>query len=449
MLFKTVERIFMNLIGPIILQVILIILNAIFASSEIAVISSNKAGLENLAQDNNKRAKMLLSLTENPSKFLSTIQVAITLSALLGSAYAADNFATPLVALIVKAGVSIDPEVIRTVCVLVITLVLSFFSIVFGELVPKRMAMKNPPKTALRVAPLLYVVSVLFKPFVWVLTKTTNGVLRLLRINPNEQNDAVTEEEIRIMLRDSSDRGEIDRVENQLIQNVFEFDDISVDEICTHRKDAHILYVDDTFANWTKLISETRHSFYPVCGENADDVVGILNVKRFFRTNCQSIKDALAKALDKPCFVPENMKTDMLFAEMKKTRNYYAIVVDEYGGTSGVVTMHDLLEVLVGDLNDKDDVVLVDIKKLEENKWQILGSALIEDVTKELEIEIEDCFYDTFGGYIIGILGTIPEDGSKLDIETELLNISILKIDEHRIEKTIVTKKIIEEKEEE
>ena len=448
MLFKIEERIFMNLIGPIILQVVLIVLNAIFASSEIAVISSNKAGLENLAQDNNKRAKMLLSLTENPSKFLSTIQVAITLSALLGSAYAADNFATPLVALIVKAGVSIDPEVIRTVCVLVITLVLSFFSIVFGELVPKRMAMKNPPKTALRVAPLLYVVSVLFKPFVWVLTKTTNGVLRLLRINPNEQNDAVTEEEIRIMLRDSSDRGEIDRVENQLIQNVFEFDDISVDEICTHRKDAHILYVDDTFANWTKLISETRHSFYPVCGENADDVVGILNVKRFFRTNCQSIKDALSKALDKPCFVPENMKTDMLFAEMKKTRNYYAIVVDEYGGTSGVVTMHDLLEVLVGDLNDKDDVVLVDIKKLEENKWQILGSALIEDVTKELEIEIEDCFYDTFGGYIIGILGTIPEDGSKLDIETELLNISILKIDEHRIEKTIVTKKIIEEKEE-
>ncbi len=439
----------MNLIGPIILQVVLIILNAIFASSEIAVISSNKAGLENLAEGNNKRAKMLLTLTENPSKFLSTIQVAITLSALLGSAYAADNFATPLVGLIVKAGVSMDPEIIRTACVLIITLVLSFFSIVFGELVPKRMAMKNPSKTALNIAPLLYVVSVLFKPFVWILTKTTNGVLRLLRINPDEQNDAVTEEEIRIMLKDSSDRGEIDTVENELIQNVFEFDDISVEEICTHRRDAHILYIDDSFSKWKKTISETRHSFYPVCRENADDVVGILNVKRFFRVGCQSVKDALDKAVDKPSFVPENMKADMLFAEMKKTRNYYAIVVDEYGGTSGVVTMHDLLEVLVGDLNDKDDVVSVEIKLLEENKWQILGSALLEDVTKELGIALEDCGYDTFGGYIIGILGTIPEDGSKLELETELLHISILKISEHRIEKTIVTKKAIVDSEEE
>ncbi|MBQ8146861.1 MAG: HlyC/CorC family transporter [Clostridia bacterium] len=434
----------MNLIGPIILQIVLIILNAIFASSEIAVISSGRAGIEKLASENNRRAKMILSLTKNPSKFLSTIQVAITLSALLGSAYAADNFATPLVDALVKAGLGIDTDAIRSICVLAITLILSFFSIVFGELVPKRMAMKDPQKTALSVAPLLYIVSVIFKPFVWVLTKTTNGVLRLLRINPDEQNDAVTEEEIRIMLKDSSDRGEIDTVENQLIQNVFEFDDICVDEICTHRKDAHILYVDDSFSKWKKNISETRHSFYPVCGENADDVVGILNVKRFFRTNCQSVEDALSKAVDKPCFVPENMKADMLFAEMKKTRNYYAIVVDEYGGTSGVVTMHDLLEVLVGDLNDKDDVVAVEIKQLEENKWQILGSALLEDVAAELEIELEECDYDTFGGYIMGILGTIPEDGSKLELETELLNISILKVDEHRIEKTIVTKKEIE-----
>lgn len=436
----------MNLIGPIILQVILIILNAIFASSEIAIISANRAGIEALASENNKKAKKILALTKSPSKFLSTIQVAITLSALLGSAYAADNFATPLVSALVRAGVSLNPEALKDACVLIITLVLSFFSIVFGELVPKRMAMKNPMKTALMVAPLLYFVSIVFKPFVWVLTKTTNGVLRLLRINPNEQNDAVTEEEIRVILKDSSDRGEIDTVENELIQNVFEFDDICVSEICTHRKDAHMLYVDESLSDWKRIISETRHSFYPICGENADDVVGILNVKRFFRLNCQSVKSALEKAMDKPCFVPENMKTDMLFAEMKKSRNYYAVVVDEYGGTSGVVTMHDLLEVLVGDLNDKDDVVLVDIKKLEENKWQILGSALLDDVVNELEIELEDASYETFGGYIMGILGTIPEDGSKLELETDRLHISILKIDEHRIEKTIVTKKETTEK---
>jgi len=438
------------LLGAIILQIILIILNAIFASSEIAIISANRAGIEKLASEKNRSAKMILALTKNPSKFLSTIQVAITLSALLGSAYAADSFASPLVELLINAGVGIDPDTINSLCVLLITIILSFFSIVFGELVPKRMAMKNPQKTALRVAPLLYVVSVIFKPFVWVLTKTTNGILKLLRINPNEQNDAVTEEEIRIMLKDSSDKGEIDSIENELIQNVFEFDDISILEICTHRKDVHILYTDDSFAEWKKTISQTRHSFYPVCGENADDVVGILNIKRFFRLGCQSIESAMAQAVEKPYFVPENMKADMLFAEMKKSRNYYAVVVDEYGGTSGIVTMHDLLEVLVGDLNDKDDVVTVDIKRMADGRYQILGSAFLEDVEKELELEFEECEYDTFGGYIMGILGTVPEDGSRLELETDSLFINIVKIDEHRIEKTIVTKKeILKEEEEE
>lgn len=437
------------MVGAIILQVVLIVLNAIFASSEIAIISANKATIENLAEKKNRSAKMILALTKNPSKFLSTIQVAITLSALLGSAYAASSFADPLVNLILKTGIGLSYSTINTICVLLITIILSFFSIVFGELVPKRMAMKNPQKTALRIAPILYVVSIVFKPFVWVLTKTTNGVLRLLRINPDEQNDAVTEEEIRIMLKDSSDKGEIDSIENEFIQNVFEFDDISVSEICTHRKDVHILYTDDSFGEWKKIISQTRHSFYPICKENADDVVGILNVKRFFRLGCASKEMAMEKSMEKPYFIPENMKADMLFAEMKKSRNYYAVVVDEYGGTSGVVTMHDLLEVLVGDLNDKDDVVTVDIKEIEENKYVILGSCLLEDVSKELGVEFEECEYDTFGGYIIGILGTIPDDGSKLELETDSLYIKVVKVDEHRIEKTIVSKKEIVKDEDE
>ncbi|MBO5312645.1 MAG: HlyC/CorC family transporter [Clostridia bacterium] len=431
----------MNLVGPLILQVFLIVLNAIFASSEIAIVSTNKAVIEKLAEEKNRRAKMILSLTQNPSKFLSTIQVSITLSALLGSAYAADSFSQPLVDLIMKTGINIDADAIQNLCVLLITIILSFFSIVFGELVPKRMAMKNPQKTALSVVPLLYVVSIIFKPFVWILTKTTNGILKLLRINPDEQEGGISEEELRTMLHDSSTKGEIDTVENQLIQNVFEFDDISVSEICTHRKDVAILYADDSFSKWKKTISSTRHSFYPVCGENADDVLGILNIKRFFRIGCQDIETSMAKAMEKPYFVPESMKADMLFAEMKESRNYYAVVVDEYGGTTGVVTMHDLLEVLVGDLSDKDDVLTVDIKALEENKFLILGSASLEDVEKELDVDLGESEYETFGGYIMGILGTIPDDGSKLELETEELNISVTSINEHRIEKTIVSKK--------
>ena len=438
----------MNIIGSLILQVVLIVLNAIFASSEIAIISANRAGIEKLANEKNKSAKMILVLTKNPSKFLSTIQVAITLSALLGSAYAADNFAEPLVGLVASTGISIDLDAVRNACVLLITLVLSFFSIVFGELVPKRMAMKEPLKTALRVAPLLYIVSIIFKPFVWVLTKTTNLFLKLLKINPDEQDAAVTEEEIRIMLKDSSEKGEIDSIENEFIQNVFEFDDISALEICTHRKDVHMLYTDDSFAEWKKTISETRHSFYPVCRENADDVVGILNIKRFFRLGCKNVETAMETAMEKPIFIPENMKADVLFAEMKKSRNYYAVVVDEYGGTSGVVTMHDLLEVLVGELNDKDDFATVEIKKQKDGSYIILGSSLLEDVEKELEVKFEESNFETFGGYITGLLGTIPEDGSHLEVETEELHIRVVKVDEHRIEKTIVTKKTKEGKEE-
>ena len=219
----------MEYILPIILQIILISLNAIFASAEIAVISSSSAKLEKLRDEGNKNAKRLLKISSNPSKFLSTIQVAITLASLLGSAFAADSFGELLSDAVVGWFAIENATVITTVesvCVLAITLVLSFFSIVFGELVPKRVAMKNPEKTALGISGLLSFVSVCFTPFVWVLTKTTNLILRLFKINPNEEDSKVTEEEIRLMVNSSTLSGEIDESENEMIQNIFEFDDI-------------------------------------------------------------------------------------------------------------------------------------------------------------------------------------------------------------------------------
>ena len=273
------------MIGAIILQIVLIFLNAVFASAEIAVISTNEAKLEKLSEEGDKKAKRLLSLTKNPSKFLSTIQVAITLAGLLGSAYAADNFADPLVKWLVGLGVGISESTLNSICVFVITLILSYFSIVFGELVPKRLAMKNAEKMALGMSGTLKFVSCVFAPFVWILTKSTNGLLRLFHIDPNEQGDAVTEEEIRMMLDTGSERGTIDSMENEMIQNVFEFDDISISEICTHRRDVTILYKEDPLSEWKKTIAETRHSFYPICGEDTDDVIGVLNIKKFFRTD--------------------------------------------------------------------------------------------------------------------------------------------------------------------
>lgn len=426
------------MIGAFILQIILIFMNAIFASAEIAVLSVNEARLEKLMEEGNKKASKLFKLTRNPSKFLSTIQVAITLAALLGSAYAADSFAMPLVTFILGLGVTIAEGTLHSIVVFLITITLSYFSIVLGELIPKRLAMKHSEKIALGLAGLLSFVSVCFAPFVWVLTKSTNAILRLMKIDPDEQNDAITEEEILMMLDSGSAHGTIDSLENEVIQNVFEFDDFSLSEICTHRRDTVFLYRDSDFEEWTHIIKETGHSFYPVCGEDADDIIAVLNIKKFFMLEVDSIEKALKVASDKPYFVPSNTKADILFEGMKKERTYFAVVVDEYGGTNGIITLHDLIELLLGDLYDKDDKINQDIRKLSDNKWEIAGAAMLEEVEEQLDIkfEAEDC--DTFGGYIFGILGSIPDDGSEFELETERLHIKVKKVEDHRIEKTTV-----------
>ena len=266
-------------IWPIILQIILIALNAVFACAEIAVISMNDTKLEKLAAEGDKRAVTLSKLTTIPAKFLATIQVAITLSGFLGSAFAADNFATKLVSALAGIGFYMP----QAVAVILITIILSYFTLVFGELVPKRLAMKKAEKLALGMAGMLYVVSKIFAPLVGLLTVSTNGILRLLGIDPNEEEEEVTEEEIRMMVDAGSEKGTIDTEEKEMIQNVFEFDDIPVDEICTHRTDVALLWADDGLEEWEKTIHESRHSLFPVCGESVDDILGILGAKDYFR----------------------------------------------------------------------------------------------------------------------------------------------------------------------
>ena len=441
----------MEYIGPLLLQVVLIALNAIFASAETAFLSLNSAKIEKMVEEGDKKlkrkAKRLQKLTKDSSKFLSTIQVAITLAGFLGSAFAADSFAGPLSQLIASIpalkGTWFTAANLEPICVILVTLILSFFSIVLGELVPKRIAMKNAEKLSLGICGFIRLMSGIFAPFVWVLTKTTNGILRLFGINPHEEEEAASEEEIRIMLDSSSEAGAIDSMENEMIQNIFEFDDILISEVCTHRRDVKMIYRDDDIDEWKKVLSTSRHGYYPICGESADDIVGVLNIKKFFRSECKTVAEAMRVASEKPYFVPENMKADVLFSNMKETRNYFAIVVDEYGGTNGVITIHDLLELLVGDMDDKDEVVVEEIVCLNEEmrEWKILGSASLTEVADKLGItfDTEDC--DTFGGYIFGILGEIPDDGTTLDLETDDLVIKVESVLDHRIESTLVTVK--------
>ncbi len=422
-------------IWPVLLQIVLIALNAVFACAEIAVISMNATKLEKLAAEGDKRALKLQKLTEIPARFLATIQVAITLAGFLGSAFAADNFASDLVAGLAQLGIYIP----QAVAVILITVVLSYFTLIFGELVPKRLAMKKTEELALGMAGMLSVVSKIFAPLVALLTVSTNGVLRLLRVDPNEEENEVTEEEIRMMVDAGSEKGAIDTDEKEMIQNVFEFDDISVDEICTHRTDVSLLWADDSLEEWEETIHESRHSFFPVCGESVDDIRGILSAKDYFRLHDSGKEVLLEQAIRPAQFVPENLKADQLFRNMKKSGNYFAVVLDEYGGMNGIVTLRDLIEQLVGDLAEEDEEEKPEeIEQISDHVWKIQGVTPIDDVEKALDrkLEAEEC--DTFGGYIFGQLGFIPADGSQFELEADGLHIKVIEVREHRIEGTLV-----------
>ncbi|MBR2459778.1 MAG: HlyC/CorC family transporter [Clostridia bacterium] len=433
--------------GAIVLQIILIVINAIFACAQSAVLACSEAKLEKLSDEGNTRAKRLLPFTRNSSVSLSGIKAAVTLVTMLGSAYAADDFSTMLMEALKNAGLTVGNAQLNNLCVFLIVLVLSYFTIVLGERVPMRLALKAPEKTALSLSGVLIAVTVLFKPLVFIVDAFSKLLLRFFGVNSNESGENVTEEDIRILLDTGSERGTIDSAENEMIKNVFELDDISISEVCTHRRDVNFLYRDDGIEEWRELVRSTRHNYYPVCGEDDDDVIGILSVRKFFRLDCNDTDTAIREATDKPFLVPENMKADVLLEQMQKTRNYFAIVIDEYGGTRGVITVHDLLELLVGRLDDKDAETVEEIKNTGENTWEILGSASIGDVEKVLELELCDEDNDTFGGYILGILGAIPDDGATEDLETADLRIHVASVADHRIEKTVVVCKTADEKE--
>ena len=433
------------MIERLVLLIVLIILNGFFSCAEIAVLQVGDTKLKKLAEEGNKDAKILLKLTEDPSRFLSTIQVAITLAGFLSSAFAADSFANPATRLLIKMGVPISESVLSPIVIVVITLILSYVNIVFGELVPKRLAQAYTEKIALSMSPVLQFASVLFRPFVGLLTVSTNTVMKLMGINPEDIEDKVSEEDIIMMLDEGTENGTIEHQENEMIQNVFEFNDLTVEDVCTHRTDVAMLYYEDSDEVWRKTIYNNRFANYPICGEDDDDVIGILDTKDYFRLEDQSRDSIMKNAVDKPFFVSQNMKVSDLFQTMKRERKYYAVVIDEYGGMTGIVSMHDLIEALVGDLQEEDDLPEPEpIEAIGENEWIILGIADLEDVNEALKIDIPTEDADTFGGYIMGIMGTVPDDGSSFHLETDTLEIDVAYIKNHRIGKTIVRKKISE-----
>lgn len=420
------------------IQIVLIALNAVFASAEIAVLTVNEAKLERMAEQGNKRAGRLFRLTREPAKFLATIQVAITLSGFLGSAFAADNFSDPLVDLALSLGVNVPRSTLDVIAVVLITLILSYVTLIFGELVPKRIAMKRSEQIAMGISGIVSGISVAFKPLVWLLSVSTNLVLRLCGIDPNEAEDQVSEEEIRMMVDAGSEKGTIDHQEKEFIQNVFEFNDIMVGNISTHRTDVVVLWLEDSDEVWEKTIHESRHTLYPVCDGSPDKIVGILNAKDYFRLGDKSRRSVMAQAVHSAYFVPETIKADLLFRNMKKTRNTMAVVMDEYGGMVGIITLYDLIEELVGDLGDEpDDPGDPEpyIEKLDSGLWKLVGNVPLKDIHEATGLELCSEDYDTFTGFVFDALGTIPDNGEQdIDLDIKGMKIHISRILDHQVD---------------
>lgn len=426
------------MLGSIILIIVFTFLNAVFASAEIAVISMKETKLKHLVDSGNKRAKKLYALTEQPSRFLATIQVAITLAGFLNSAFAADNFAGIIVEALVSIGVRIPEKTLNSIAVFGVTIILSYISIVFGELVPKRIAMKNSEALALGLAPTLYGIARIFSPIVSLLTFSANLLLRILGINPTDEEDQITKEEIQMMLIEGNAQGIIDKQENEIIQNVFEFNDISAEQICTHRADVIVLDMDDSVEEWKEIIYKNRHSFYPVCKDTKENIIGILDTKDYFRLEEKSLTAIFEQAIKPAYFIPENMKATKLFKQMKHTRNYFSVLLNEYGEMSGIATLHDLVEALVGEIYEENEQDMEKIELLSPNTWRIRGDAEMSDVENQLHIKLPDDYCDTFNGFIYNVIDKIPEEGSQFTCEAYGMVIHVNSVENHKIVEAIV-----------
>ena len=429
--------------SQLMVQLVLILINAFFASAETAVVSLNENRIRKQAEDGDKPSLALLKMIESPTRFLSTIQVCITLSGFLASAFAADGFASILANAILAAGFSLLPaKVLNTVCVVLITLVLSYFMIVLGESVPKRIALQHSEKVARFACKVISFVSRLCKPLVWLLTVSTNGVLRLFGITPNDSADEVTEEEIRMMVDIGSESGAIEQDERTMIENIFEFNNITAADVMVHRMDVVALHVEDTQEEILSVIRQSGLSRFPVYGEDIDDVVGILNTRTFLLNLQAEEAKPLMQLLHKPYLVPETVPADTLLSNMQKQKVHLAVVVDEYGGMSGIVTMEDLLEEIVGYIYDEfDPSEDVEIEQLEENLWRVLGTTDLETLAEELNVDLPlDEDYDTLGGMVFSAFTSIPEDGSTPAVTLHGLCIQVESIADHRVEKALVSK---------
>ncbi len=429
------------MLTAIFVLMILIVLNAFFAASEIALISLNDNKIRYMADGGDKKAKLLKNLLSEPSRFLATIQIGITLAGFLASAFASESFADPLVKFLLAAGIPIPEVWLKTAAVFVITLILSYFTLVLGELVPKRLAMKKAESIAMFAAKPLHALSIITAPFVKLLTASTNFFVKLFGVDPHAEEDHVTEEEIRMMVDVGEEKGTIHETEKEMINNIFEFNNKTVSDIMTHRTDIAALSVDASLSSVTSFINSEKYSRIPVYEDSIDNIIGVMHSKyliQYLTNDNDKANFNLKDMIKQPYFVPASKRTDELFKELQRNKTHLAIIIDEYGGTAGIVTLEDLIEEIVGNIFDEDDDEERDMEKIDDNTFVIKGYVSLDVVQEALGVNLPTDDYETLSGFIIGHTGRIPEKGDESTIEFNELVFKIEEVEEKKISKVKV-----------
>ena len=420
-----------SILFDLLLLVFFTLLNAYFAGAEMAVVSVNKNRIRSLAEEGNKKAKVIEKLFDDSTRFLSTIQVAITFAGFYSSASAAAGIAPVLTQWLEGAGVPYSYQIAHNG----VTLVLMFFNLVFGELVPKRIALQKAEAFCMLTVMPIHYISIVLSPFIKLLSVSTKLVLKLLRMKTEDQEEAVTEEEIKALLKMGNESGTFDDDEREMIDSVFKFDDRTAREIMVPRRDVFAIDIEDPFEDVIDEILETRHSRIPVYEESIDNIIGVLHIKDVvieLRKNRLDQAD-IRRMLHKPFFVPETKDADELFRTMQETRHHMAVLVDEYGGFSGILTIEDLVEEIMGEINEEYEEVVPEIEAVSENEYLLDGSILIDDLNDELGLKLETENYDTLSGYLIEKLGHIPGKEDRDVIESDSLVFSVEEVKDNRI----------------
>ena len=430
-----------NIIVKLVILLVLILVNAFFAMSELAIISLNDNKIDKMAEDGNKKAKKIVKLTENSSKFLSTIQIGVTLAGFLTSASASTTFASMITDALRGTVVynALGEGLINGIAVVIVTIIMSYFSLVLGELVPKKIAMQVPEKISFKIVDILLLFSKLFAPLVKILSVSTNAVVRLLGFNPHADEETVTEEEIRMMVDVGGEKGVIEDVQKEMINNIFEFDDLDAGDIMTHRTDMVAVEVGDDLSEVVDTAVSEGYSRIPVYEDDQDNIIGIVYVKDLLayvgkKLPAKSLRDIMRT----PMYVPESKICGDLFKEMTEKRTQMAVVVDEYGGTAGIVTLEDIVEAIVGNIQDEYDDEDEEISKINETTFTIDGMTNLEEVAELTGTELPEGSYDTVAGFIIKELGLLPEEGKTYEVNYKNLKLTVLSVDERRIDKVRV-----------